>query len=321
MALHPAIQRALTAASSAPPYYQLPLAQARAQARLGYPARAHPVAVAAVRDTAIPGPAGALPVRIYTPDGDAPHPITVFFHGSGFVLLDIDTHDDLCRRLCAGAATVVVSVDYRLAPEHRYPAASDDCLAATRWAAQHADSIGGDAARIAVAGDSAGGCLAAVTALRARDEGGPKLLGQLLWYPVTDYPSVLTDSYRAFGKGYGLTEEGMRWFWHQYLADVSVADHSHVSPLRLLDPAGLPPACVLVPEFDVLRDEGEAFASRLALAGVPVHTRRYGGMNHGFLKYAGVLEQADAAIDEGCAWLAQRFQMQTMGKPAQGLPC
>lgn len=321
MGLHPVIQNALAAARGVVPYHQLPLAEARAQARQGYPAPEQPVPVAAVRNTVIPGPDGELAVRIYTPHGDGPYPITLFFHGSGFVLLDLDTHDDICRRLCAGAATVVVSVDYRLAPEHRFPAAIDDCLAATRWVAQNADELAGDAARIVVAGDSAGGCLAAVTALRVRDEGGPRLLGQLLWYPVTNYPSASNDSYREFGSGYGLTEEGMRWFWQQYLPSGSDASHAHVSPLRLESPVGLPPACVLVAEFDVLRDEGEAFARRLAQAGIPVHARRYAGMNHGFLKYAGVLEQADAAIADACDWLAQAFQGRAMNQRHEVLPC
>lgn len=307
MALHPVIQRALAAAAQAQPYHRLPLAQARAQARLGYPPRTPPVEVAAVRNTSISGPTGAIPVRIYTPPGPGPHPVTVFFHGSGFVVLDLDTHDDLCRRLCAGSACVVVSVDYRLAPEHRYPAAPDDCLAATRWVADHAAEIGADGSRIVVAGDSAGGCLAAVTALRVRDEGGPRLQGQLLWYPVTDYPSQRNDSYQAFGTGYGLTEEGMRWFWAQYLDDAALAARPEVSPLRIRTAAGLPPVCVLVAEFDVLRDEGEAYALLLANAGIDSVTRRYAGMNHGFLKYAGVLSEADTAVADACAWLRQRF--------------
>ncbi len=318
MPLHPVIQQALAAAQGALPYDKLPLAQARAQAKLGYPPRPQPVDVATVHDRAIPGPAGAMAIRIYSPKGPGSHPVVVFFHGSGFVLLDLDTHDDICRRLCAGAGAIVVSVDYRLAPEHRFPAATNDCLAATRWVAQHAAELGADPQRMAVAGDSAGGCLAAVTALRIRDEGGPGLCGQLLWYPVTDYPSVSNGSYRAFGAGYGLTEDGMRWFWHQYLADAASASHAHASPLRMDTPVGLPPACVLVAEFDVLRDEGEAYVQRLAGAGIAATTRRYAGMNHGFLKYAGVLEPADAAIADACHWLQQRFQPQPARQVKEG---
>ena len=197
MALHPVIQQALALAAGLPAYSEIPIAQARAQAMAPYLALKSPVEVAAVRDLAIDGPGGPLPLRVYTPAGVGPHPLLVFFHGSGFVVLGLDSHDDLCRRLCAGASCVVVSVDYRLAPEHKFPAAPDDCLAATRWAAAHAQAFGADTSRIVLAGDSAGGCLAAVTALRLRDEGGPALHGQLLFYPVTDYPSVLPQSYRT----------------------------------------------------------------------------------------------------------------------------
>ena len=303
MPLHPVIQTALAAAEGMPAYFELPIAEARVQAKKAYPANPAPVPVGAVRELRVPGPAGVMGVRLYTPSGQGPHPLLVFFHGSGFVMLDLDTHDDICRRLCAGASCVVASVDYRLAPEHKFPAAPDDCLAATRWLAAHALEIDADASRIVVAGDSAGGCLAAVTALRIRDEGGPALRGQLLFYPVTDYPSEPRNSYRAFGAGYGLTSEGMAWFWDQYLADPAAANHHHASPLRAHSPAGLPAACVLVAEFDVLHDEGKAYARLLRQAGIPVVQRSYAGMNHGFLKYAGVLEEASAAVRDACDWL------------------
>ncbi len=320
MALHPHIQAALKAAEGVPPHYAVALEQARAQARLGYPTPNPPVPVADVRDMFIPGPAGPMAVRIYTPVGTAPHPVTVFFHGSGFVLLDLDSHDDICRRLCVGAASVVVSVDYRLAPEHKFPAAADDCLAATRWAAAHASALGGDAGRLAVAGDSAGGCLAAVTAIRIRDEGGPPLAAQVLLYPVTDYPSVAPASYTAYGTGFGLTDAGMRWFWDQYLGDPSAASHCHASPLRIGTPAGLPRSYVMVAEFDVLRDEGEAFARRLGDHGITTVLRRSGGMNHGFLKYTGVIDEADAAMADACGWL--RDELHTRPQPCKAAtPC
>ncbi len=308
MALHPVIQTALAAAEGIPPYHELPIAQARAQAKLGYPAISAPVPVGAVRNLDMPGPAGVIALRVYSPPGVGPHPVVVFFHGSGFVLLDLDTHDDICRRLCVGSSSMVVSVDYRLAPEHKYPAAPDDCLAATRWVATHAQQLGGDPTRMVVAGDSAGGCLAAVTALRIRDEGGPPLRGQLMFYPVTDYPSEPSHSYTAFGTGFGLTHSGMLWFWDQYLAHPSAASHHHASPLRVPSATGLPGACVLTAEYDVLRDEGELFAQRLRAAGVPAYLRRCAGMNHGFLKYTGVIEEADAAMADACAWLASVFQ-------------
>ena len=315
MALHPHIQAALTAAIGAVPYPQLPLAQARAAAKLGYAKSGPPFQVGAVHNLHIAGPGGPMGLRIYLPQGDGPHPVTVFFHGSGFVILDLDTHDDICRRLCAGASCMVVSVDYRLAPEDKFPAAPDDCLAATRWVAEHASAYGGDATRMVVAGDSAGGCLAAVTALRIRDEGGPALRGQLLWYPVTDCPFAGPNgyaSYTAYGAGYGLTSAGMQWFWDQYLAEPALASHPHASPIQMASPVGLPSAYVMVAEFDVLRDEGEAFARRLQDAGVETVSRCQAGMNHGFLKYTGILGEADAAIADACGWLTQVLRTDTV---------
>ena len=205
----------------------------------------------------------------------------------------------------------MVSVDYRLAPEHKFPSAPDDCLAATRWAALHAGLLGGDATRIALAGDSAGGCLAAVTALRLRDEGGPALRALLLLYPVTDYPSDPPDSYHGYGTGFGLTHDGMLWFWGQYLADPSTARHQHVSPLRMDTPAGLPSTYVMVAEYDVLRDEGEAFERRLREAGIATTVRRCAGMNHGFLKYTSVIDEADAAVRDACIWLRGELQVES----------
>jgi len=316
MPLHPVIHKALSLAADALPYHALPIAQARAQARQAYRRVDPPFPVGAVHDLQITGPGGAMGLRIYRPHGEGTHPVVVFFHGSGFVVLDLDSHDDICRRLCAGASCVVVSVDYRLAPEHKFPAATDDCLAATRWAFEHAEAYGGDVARMAVAGDSAGGCLAAVTALRIRDEGGPALRGQLMWYPVTDYPSKPPDSYRAYANGYGLTHAGMLWFWDQYLPESSAASHPHASPLRMQTPVGLPSAYVMVAEFDVLRGEGEAFARRLNAGGVAVVSGCQAGMNHGFLKYTGIIEEADAAMDDACVWLRRVMQIETTGTAA-----
>jgi len=305
MALHPIIQAAVDLGANLPAYSTMPIAQARAQAMLPYQTdRPRLNLGGVVRDVSIPGPAGAIPVRVYTPAVSGVFPLLVFFHGSGFVLLGLDSHDDLCRRLCIGADCVVVSVDYRLAPEHKFPAAPDDCLAATRWAVDHASDWGADPARVAVAGDSAGGCLAAVTALRLRDEDGTALKAQLLFYPVTDYPSVPPASYRTYGSGYGLTEPGMRWCWEQYLAEPVDGAHPHASPLRMESAAGLPPTYVVVAQYDVLRDEGEAFARRLQAAGVSTQSRCADAMNHGFLKYAGVIDEAGAELDAACRWLA-----------------
>jgi len=231
----------------------------------------------------------------------------VFFHGSGFVLCSLDTHDGMCRNLCAGAACIVASVDYRLAPEHKFPAGIDDCLHATRWAATHAAELGADPTRIGIAGDSAGANMAAVTALRVRDEGGPALCGQLLLYPVTDYHTPGTPSYSENAEGYGLTRETMKWFWDHYLSDPREGIHPHAAPLRAPTLSGLPPALVISAEYDPLRDEGEIYADRLRGAGVPVVLSRYDGVNHGFMFWVGVVDKAGAAMNESCEWLRDAF--------------
>jgi acetyl esterase len=221
------------------------------------------------------------------------HPIVVFFHGGGWVLGSITSHDALCRRLCNQSACIVVSVEYRLAPEHKYPAAVDDSFAATEWIAGHASELGGDPERVAVAGDSAGANLAAVVALRARQRGLPKLACQVLIYPITDYMPDF-ESYRTNGGGYFLTTETVAWFWQLYLNDPSEGRHVDASPLRAEDFAGLPPAVVLVAEFDPLRDEGLAYADRLESAGVPVERITCMGMIHGFVRR---LDTFDCASD------------------------
>ena len=231
----------------------------------------------------------------------------MFFHGSGFVLCSLDTHDGMCRNLCAGAGCVVVSVDYRLAPEHKFPAGPDDCLHATRWTAAHAVKLGADPTRIAVGGDSAGGNMAAVTALRMRDERGPALCGQLLLYPVTDYHTPGTPSYEENAEGYGLTRDTMKWFWHHYLHDPSEGMLPHAAPLRAPDLSSLPRALVITAEFDPLRDEGELYAKRLATSGVATTLSRYDGVNHGFMFWTGVVDKAGSAMNEACEWLREIF--------------
>ena len=261
--------------------------------------------VAAVEDRFIPGPTADLPVRVFTPEGLDPFPVVVFFHGGGWVLGDLDTHDPMCRALCAGAGCVVVSIGYRLAPEYPFPAAIDDALAATRWVGEHAAQIGGDPARIAVAGDSAGGNLSAVTALRIRDEGGPKLGGQLLIYPGLGNPASPTTSYIENAEGYGLTREAASWFYELYLPGGSQAWHPHAAPLYAPDLEGLPPALVVTAEYDVLRDEGELYIERLRAAGVPARLSCYAGVHHRFAEMIGILHQAEQARDEMCAWLRE----------------
>jgi acetyl esterase len=251
--------------------------------------------VARVQNLRIPGPAGEIPIRVYSPEGRGQHPVLVFFHGGGFVICDLDSHDGLCRALTNSARCLVVSIDYRLAPEARFPAGPEDCYAATCWVGEHAAELGGDPARIAVGGDSAGGNLTAVTALQVRDRGGPALCHQLLIYPVTDH-AFDTESYRDNAEGYLLSREMMRWFWGHYLEKDTHGADPLASPLRAPDLAGLPPAHVVTAEFDPLRDEGEAYAARLSQAGVVVDAVRYDGMFHGFMSMFELLDQGKKAL-------------------------
>jgi acetyl esterase len=303
MPIDPQIQMLLNLRAGLPELHTLSVADARAQfAARDFPGlRKPPIAGVVNRD--MQSPAGSLPLRIYTPLGEGPFPLMVFFHGSGFVVCSLDTHDGMARNLCAGTGCMVVSVDYRLAPEAKFPAAPADCLAATRWAAANAAALGADPSRMLVAGDSAGANLAAVTAIRIREEGGPTLTGQLLIYPVTDYYDPGTPSMIENAEGYGLTRAGMIWFWNHYLAGSADAASPHASPLRASDLSRLPPALVVTAEYDPLRDEGEYYADRLRQAGVPTAMKRWDGMNHGFFFWPGVVDRAGAAMDEACAWV------------------
>jgi acetyl esterase len=257
----------------------------------------------AVVDQALPGP---VRIRVYQPSGAARDlPVLVYFHGGGWVAGSLDTHDGVCRALCARTPCVVVSVDYRLAPEHRFPAAVEDAWAATAWVAEHAASIGGDAGRIAVGGDSAGGTLATVVARRARDRGLPLRL-QLLVYPATDH-RFDSESYREHGVGYGLTRDAMRWYWEHYLGPDGDGSSPEASPLRADDLAGLAPAFVLTVEFDPLRDEGEAYAERLRAAGVATECRRVAGLIHGALRMPGTIPRAGELLDASVGALRAAF--------------
>jgi acetyl esterase len=279
-----------------------------AQARLNMKARPRAAGpeVAKVEDRLIPGPRVELPVRIYTPSGSGPFPILVWFHGGGWVVGDLDTADPTARHLTVGAGCVVVSVDYRLAPETKFPGAADDCYAATVWAAQHATRLNGDASRIAVGGDSAGGNLAAAVALMARDRGGLSLTFQLLVYPVTAH-DFDTASYRQNAEGYSLTLDGMRWYWEQYLQGPDDTSNPYAAPMAARDLKGLPPALVITAEYDPLCDEGEAYAKRLQAAGVATSCQRYDGMIHGFFGMPAVLDKGRQAIADACAALRQAF--------------
>ena len=263
-------------------------------------------ACAKVEDRTIPGPGGPLPVRIYVPEGPGPKPGLVYFHGGGFVLCGLDTHDSTCRELANGAGCVVVSVDYRLAPEAKFPAAPEDCYAATCWTAEHAPELGIDPARLAVAGDSAGGNLAAVVSLMARDRKGPALVHQLLIYPVTDH-GLETVSYKENGEGYILTTGMMKWFWRHYLASEQDGANPLASPLRAEDLRDLPPATVLTAQYDPLRDEGHAYAEKLRKAGVPTAYTSYDGVFHGFFGMTELIPRARRAVDDACAALRQAF--------------
>jgi acetyl esterase len=254
--------------------------------------------MAAIEPRTIAGPAGPIPARLYVPrDGRPPRPLVVYYHGGGWVVGDLDTHDATCRHLAHETAAAVLAVDYRLAPEHRFPAAVDDAVAAFGWAVREAAALGADPARVGVAGDSAGGNLAAVVAQVTTRASDARPVAQLLIYPVTDL-STKHPSYRLFSDGFFLTEADMDWYRANYLPDESAAHDPRASPLRASDLSGLPPAVVLTAGFDVLRDEGEAYAKRLLDAGVPTELRRNAGQIHGFANAAGVSPTARATMDE-----------------------
>jgi acetyl esterase len=263
-----------------------------------------PEEIGRVEDTTIPRPAHPIPIRIYTPAGTGPFPGLVYFHGGGWVVCDLDTHDAVCRAIARRAGAVVVAVDYRLAPEHKFPAAVEDCYAATEWVAANAARLGVDPRRIAVGGDSAGGNLATVMCLMSRDEGGPPLALQVLVYPVTNLASFDTASYAEFAEGYYLTRAEMEWFRGHYLARIEDAESPYASPLLAPDLGGLPPALVITGECDTLRDEGEAYARRLAEAGVAVTCTRYAGMIHPFFSLGGSLSQGRHAVEQVAAAVA-----------------
>jgi acetyl esterase len=268
--------------------------------------RPEPPPIQSASDRRIPGPAGEIPVRVYTPSGTAPFPLLVYFHGGGWVLGSIDTHDGVCRELANAAGCVVVSVDYRLAPEHKFPAAVEDCYAATQWASAHAGELGADLRRLAVGGDSAGGNLAAAVSQMARDRGGPPIVFELLVYPVTT-AAFDTPSYRDNADGYLLTAGDMHWFWNHYLSGPGDGDNPYASPLRATRLDGLPPALVITAEFDPLRDEGEQYGRMLEEAGVPARLIRYDGMIHGFFGMGHLMDKAKAAVREAGANLRLAF--------------
>ncbi|RSZ30317.1 alpha/beta hydrolase [Variovorax beijingensis] len=310
--LHPQARALLDfiEARGIPPTHTLSPAEARAfyrERRAATQPEAPPVAE--VRELNADGPHGTIPVRLYRPLGSTPGaalPVLVYFHGGGWVIGDLDTHDVLCRSLANGAGCAVASIDYRMGPEHRFPAAVDDVLAATRWVRREAASLGLDAGRLAVGGDSAGGNLAAVAAIAARDAGDLPIAFQLLIYPATDMRRG-HPSHQANGQGYLLTRDTMTYFHDHYIDDARHDVDWRASPLLHADLSGLPPALVLTAGYDPLRDEGMAYAEALTAAGNRAAYVCFERQIHGFITMGKVLDEADTAIALCCAALRRAF--------------
>jgi acetyl esterase len=297
---HVAAMLTLMAEAGAPPIHEGTPDAGRAQyLQLTHGARTpdQVVPVAGTEDRTVPGASGDLAARVYRPEGEGPFPTVVFFHGGGWVIGDLDTHDNMARHICRTSGAVVVAVDYRLAPEHPFPAAADDAVAAARWVAGHLGEFGADD-RLAVAGDSAGGNLAAVVAQVLHADGTP-LAAQFLIYPAVDaegeYPSRVENA-----TGYFLEKDTMDWFYGHYAGAWGDAKDPRLSPLHHGDLTGLPPAVVVTAEYDPLRDEGEAYGEALRTAGVDVHVQRYDGLIHGFFDMGAVSPAAARAIEESC---------------------
>jgi acetyl esterase len=304
MPLTPEYQAMLAelAETPAPKMTELSPGETREMYRLMRPVN-DAMVVGSVENRTIPGPGGDIPIRIFKPDAEGALGILVNFHGGGWVFGDLDTSDAVCRGLCKAANCIVVSVDYRLAPEHVYPAAVEDAYAATCWVADHATELGGSG-KLAVTGESAGGNLAAVVALKARDEDGPTIAYQLLAYPVVDH-DMNRPSYSENREGYLLETDLMAWFWNHYCPDANRRNEPEASPLRAASLADLPPAMVLTAEFDPLRDEGNAYATRLADSGVAAESICCEGLIHDFLATAELFECSKAPFDQAASALKQ----------------
>jgi acetyl esterase len=282
------------------PLYELTVDEARALVTMSSEMLAGtPIEVGSVVDRTIPAGGQAIPLRIYTPSGDhrTALPLVLYFHGGGFAAGSLDTHAPAARYLCQNANVIVVAVGYRKSPEHKFPAAVDDAFAATEWAAVNARGIGGDGARLAVAGDSAGGNLAAVVCQLAKARGGPRIAFQALFYPLVDFTLANSPSRSQFGGGdFFLSNRDMEWFRDLYLADPSQASDPRVSPLLAKDVSGLPPALIIAAGCDVLRDEGSAYGDRLRSAGVPVEYRCFEGTIHAFMSFCGAIPMGREAL-------------------------
>ena len=309
MPLDPEVTSYLAAAAAAglPPFESLTPAEARANSERLVTAFAGPtLPVSRVEDITIPGPGGPIPARVYSARTDGQlEPVVAYFHGGGWVVGSLETHDVVGRSLATAAGCLVVAVDYRLAPENPYPAAIDDCWAAVEWLSEHAQEVGGDPSRLAVCGDSAGGNLAAAVALRARDR-RLQIAAQQLVYPVLDH-DLETSTYRANATGMGLTRSAMQAYWDHYVPDRRRRAEPDASPLRAEDVSGVAPALVVVCEFDPLLDEGVAYARRLEAAGVPVELSRYDGMIHGFIRMPAVFTRTARLHQELADHLRRAF--------------
>ncbi len=291
------------AEQGAPPLHTLSVADARAMAASEpmLQLAGEPIEVGSVSDITIPVDGAEIAARVYTPESTGPHPVVMFFHGGGWVICNLDTHDNVCRPICRDADAIVVSVDYRMAPEHRFPTAANDCFAATRWVADNAASLGGDAHRLAVCGDSAGGNLSAVVSQMARDAGGPEISFAALIYPavdMTDHGGSMIEN----ATGYFLEMATMEWFTNHY---VSPDDYSNPLASPLLNPnlAGLPPCFIATCEYDPLRDQGEAYGAALRANGVAAENKRYDGLIHAAVNMTGVLDGGRALVADVSARL------------------
>lgn len=316
MALDPQIRalRERWLAQQTPPLYTLTVEQARAADLAAIRAGGDdPEPVGQVIDREIPGPEGPMPIRIYLPPASSakPLPVLVYFFGGGWTLGTIDTCDGICRTLTNQVRCATVAVGYRLAPEHRFPAAVLDCQAGVDWVAEHSAEFGGDGGQLVVAGDSAGGNLAAAVSLVARDKGGPAITAQVLVYPNTDYHSD-SESLRGNDDPAFFNRRSVDWYWGHYLRDPQDGSNPLASPLLAIDHTELPPALIITAEYDPLRDQGEQYANTLAQAGVPVTKHRYPGMVHGFFTMTGTLDASREAVAEVAEYLRTSFAHRTV---------
>lgn len=308
MPLDPQLEAMFAAQPEWPPIRTLPLDMLRDAVRSSSVQLPPPaVTLASVADRTIPGPAGEIPVRIYTPEGVGPFPVIAYFHGGGFVVGDLDTQDVIARGLAAGAESIVISADYRLAPEHRFPAAFDDAWAVTQWGAANAADLGGDPALIAVAGDSAGGVLASACALLARDAGTPRLAAQINWYGPSTHPIPEDGSAVEFAEGPILRLDDANYFWELHISSAADDEDFRASPMKAQNHQGLAPAFIASAECDPIRDAVETYAPVLEKAGVEVEMKRYPGMVHGFVSWLGFVPGAQQAMADACAFARRQF--------------